>query len=73
MTTIKTGISSYGMSGKLFHAPFIEVHPGFELSAVVERHHNDSREKYPRSTLYRSVEEMVADKHLQLIIGLIYG
>ena len=65
---IKTGICSYGMSGKLFHAPFIQAHPGFTLSAVVERNNNDSRERYPGSKLYRSVEELCADKTLQLII-----
>ena len=41
---IRTGICSYGMSGKLFHAPFIDAHPGFELAAIVERHINDSKE-----------------------------
>lgn len=65
---IKTGICSYGMSGKLFHAPFLEAHPGFELSAIVERNNNDSRERYPHSTLCRSVEELCADKSLELIV-----
>lgn len=65
---ITTGICSFGMSGKLFHAPFIDAHPGFSLSAIVERHHNDSREKYPHSKLYRSVEELCSDKDLQLIV-----
>lgn len=67
-TIIKTGICSYGMSGKLFHAPFLEAHPGFELSAIVERNRDESRERYPHSTLYRSVEEMLQDESLQLII-----
>lgn len=67
-STIKTGICSYGMSGKLFHAPFIHAHPGFELSAIVERHKNDSRERYPNAKLYRSVEALCADKKLQLIV-----
>ena len=65
---IKTGICSYGMSGKLFHAPFIEAHPGYELSAIVERNNNDSRERYPNSKLYRSVEELCADRNIELII-----
>src|SRR5215510_3541353 len=65
---IKTGICSYGMSGKLFHAPFINVHPGFELTAIVERHRNDSKERYPHCKIYRSVEELCADKTIQLII-----
>ncbi len=65
---VSTGICSYGMSGKLFHAPFVEAHPGYELSAIVERNNNDSRERYPNAKLYRSVEELCADKELQLIV-----
>ncbi len=65
---VSTGICSYGMSGKLFHAPFIEAHPGYELTAIVERHNSDSKERYPHAKLYRSVEELCADKDLQLIV-----
>lgn len=65
---IKTGICSYGMSGKLFHAPFIQSHPGYELSAIVERHKEESRERYPDSRLYRSIDEMLADDALELIV-----
>jgi len=65
---VKTGICSYGLSGRVFHAPFINAHPGFELTAIVERHNNDTREKYPHSKLYRSVEELCANKDIQLII-----
>jgi scyllo-inositol 2-dehydrogenase (NADP+) len=68
MKKIRTGIASFGMSGKIFHAPFLEAHPGYELAAIVERHKNDSRESYPHTTLYRSVEEMLADDSLELII-----
>ena len=68
MSIIKTGICSYGMSGKLFHAPFIEAHPGYELTAIVERHHTDSKERYPNAKLYRSVDELCADNDLQLIV-----
>jgi scyllo-inositol 2-dehydrogenase (NADP+) len=68
MQQIKTGICSYGMSGKLFHAPFIENHPNFELSGIVERHKNDSRERYPNARIYRSFEELIADPSLELIV-----
>ena len=64
----KVGICSFGMSGKLFHAPFLEAHPGFELAAIVERNNNDSREHYPNSKLYRSVEELCGDSTLQMIV-----
>lgn len=52
----------------MFHAPFIHAHPGYELSAIVERNNNDSRERYPNSKLCRSVEELCADQELQLIV-----
>jgi predicted dehydrogenase len=65
---IKTGIASYGMSGKLFHAPFIQAHPYFELSAIVERHKEESRIKYPDAKLYRSFDELIADETLELIV-----
>jgi scyllo-inositol 2-dehydrogenase (NADP+) len=65
---IKTGICSYGMSGKLFHAPFIHNHPGYELTAIVERHNDDSRERYPNSKLYRSIDELIANDSIELII-----
>lgn len=67
-SVIKSGICSYGMSGKLFHAPFLEAHPGYELTAIVERHNHDSKERYPNAKLYRSVEELCADKDLELIV-----
>lgn len=68
MASIKTGICSFGMSGKLFHAPFIEAHPGFEFTAIVERSKNEVREKYPRVNVLRSVEELINDPAIELVI-----
>lgn len=68
MGAIKTGICSFGLSGKVFHAPFIQAHPGFELAGIVERHKNESQIKYPQTKLFRSVEELCAEKEIDLII-----
>ncbi|GAA3949480.1 oxidoreductase [Chitinophaga oryziterrae] len=65
---IKAGICSYGMSGSIFHAPFIHVHPGFSFSAVVERSKHTAQERYPDVKVYASVEEMLQDASLDLII-----
>lgn len=56
------------MSGKLFHAPFIDAHPGYALTAIVERHNNDSKERYPAAAIYRSVKELCANKDIELIV-----
>ncbi|MDO5104446.1 Gfo/Idh/MocA family oxidoreductase [Capnocytophaga sp.] len=65
---IRVGLASFGMSGRVFHAPFIANNPKFELTAIVERHRNDSREKYPQTKLYRSYNELFADKTIDLIV-----
>lgn len=59
---------AYGMSGRVFHAPFIDAHPGFELSAVVERHEKKMAERYPGIISYNQTEELLNDKEIELII-----
>lgn len=68
MQLVKAGLCAFGMSGKVFHAPFLKEHPGFFLSAVVERSKEESREKYPEATIYRSVEEMLQNAEVELVI-----
>lgn len=68
MEVIKTGIASFGMSGQVFHAPFIHTNPHFELSKIVERSKELSKDKYPYATIVRSVEEMLLDKDLELVV-----
>jgi predicted dehydrogenase len=67
-TPIKTGLMAYGMSGKVFHAPFISGHPGFELSAVVERHQKKAVERYPDIKSYNQTDGLLSDKDIELII-----
>ncbi len=65
---IKAGIMSYGMSGKIFHAPFLSLHKGFDLVAIVERSKNNAVADYPDIITYRSIEELLADERLELIV-----
>ena len=68
MKKLNVGLCAFGMSGKIFHAPFYQNHPGFELKAIVERTKNDSKQLYSNSTTYRSVEELLMDESLDLIV-----
>ena len=68
MKKIKTGVLSYGFSGKIFQCPFIDAHEAFELSAVVQRHGNSAKEDYPSITLYHTYEAMLDDDSIELII-----
>jgi scyllo-inositol 2-dehydrogenase (NADP+) len=59
---------AYGMSGRVFHAPFISLHPGFTLKAVVERHEKKAAADYPGIVSYDSTDELLNDSEIELII-----
>ena len=65
---IKTGLIGYGLGGKCFHAPFIATLPQYELTSVVERRTNESQERYPWVKVVRSVDELLSDDSLELIV-----
>lgn len=65
---IKTGVLSYGMSGTLFHCPFLSLHDGFELSGIVERTKKKANIDYPTIKSYDAVDEMLNDAELELIV-----
>lgn len=65
---IKTGVLAYGMSGKLFHVPFIVTNSKFELTAVTERSKKEVHKKYPEVKSYDTVHELIADKDIELVI-----
>ncbi|WP_374948919.1 Gfo/Idh/MocA family oxidoreductase [Mucilaginibacter sp.] len=65
---IVTGLMAYGMSGRIFHAPFISTNPGFTLKAVVERHTKKAAEIYPDIVSYDNVDELLNDGEIELII-----
>lgn len=68
MQLVKAGLCAFGMSGKVFHAPFLKEHPGFFMSAIVERSKDESKEKYPETTIFRSVEEMLENADIELVV-----
>jgi len=65
---IVSGILSYGMSGRVFHAPFLATSPDFRLKAVVERHEKKAAKRYPDIISYNSVEELLADDEIELVV-----
>lgn len=68
MKKYNVALCSFGMSGKVFHAPFIHIHPGFNFYAVLERSKNLANELYPEVKTFRSLEQMLADPEIDLVI-----
>ncbi|MEO6731525.1 MAG: Gfo/Idh/MocA family oxidoreductase [Ferruginibacter sp.] len=68
MPPIKTALLSFGMSGKVFHAPFLHVHPGFQLAGAWERSKKLIGDAYPGLTSYPSLETLLADDSIELVV-----
>src|SRR5690606_8707335 len=68
MHTIKTALLSYGKSGSVFHAPFIDLHPGFELTGSWERSKKLIQKDYPTDASYPSFESILNDASIELVI-----
>lgn len=58
---INVGIAAFGMSGKIFHAPFLNADKRFNLKKVFERTTNKAKEEYPSIQTVRSFEELLED------------
>jgi scyllo-inositol 2-dehydrogenase (NADP+) len=65
---IITGLMAYGMSGRIFHAPFLTTNPGFKFKAVVERHEKKAGLRYPDVLSYNSIDELLSDNEIELIV-----
>ncbi|MBF2707188.1 Gfo/Idh/MocA family oxidoreductase [Flavobacterium soyangense] len=68
MQKIKTVLLSYGMSGKVFHAPFLTIHPGFELLGSWERSKKLIQQDYPEVISYPTLESILQDKSINLVV-----
>jgi scyllo-inositol 2-dehydrogenase (NADP+) len=65
---LRVGLVGFGMAARVFHAPLISSVEGLELAAVVERHTDQAKQRYPHVTTYRTLEELLADASIQLVV-----
>ncbi|WP_392535504.1 Gfo/Idh/MocA family oxidoreductase [Nostoc sp. C117] len=68
MKTINTALCSYGLSGSVFHAPFINLHPGFKLRGSWERSKKLIQKDYPDAESYPSLEALLIDDRIDLVV-----
>lgn len=65
---INIALCSFGMSGLVFHAPFISAHPNFKLYGVLERTKNLAQKKYSTIKVFRTLEDLLADSNIDLVV-----
>jgi predicted dehydrogenase len=65
---IQTAIVGFGLSGRVFHAPFLHVHTGFRLKKVVERNAEKSKAIYPDIVVVKNHLDLLKDPELELVV-----
>jgi scyllo-inositol 2-dehydrogenase (NADP+) len=66
--TIRAGVIGFGLAGRIFHTAVIHATPGLELAAIVQRKGDEAAKAYPHVQIYRSIEELLADASIRLIV-----
>lgn len=67
-TPINVGLASYGMSGRVFHAPLLAANPQFKLSKVLERSSENSKTLYPEVEVVKDYNALLQDDSIELIV-----
>lgn len=65
---IKTALASFGMSGRIFHAPLLMACDKFKITSVVQRSSDLAKELLPDITIVRDFEGLLTDANIELII-----
>lgn len=65
---INTAVASYGMSGEIFHVPFLLFNPGFKITKVLERSKENSKSKLPDAQIVRNYQDILGDPNVELVI-----
>jgi predicted dehydrogenase len=67
-SAIQTGLIGFGFGGRTFHAPFLHATAGLQLAVIMQRRGDSAAAAYPESRIVRSVEELLADPQLRLVV-----
>lgn len=65
---INTGIIGFGLSGRVFHLPFLQLNPGFRIRKIVERNSDDSKTFYPEVDVVRNYTDLLTDPGIDLVV-----
>ncbi len=70
-SNIRTGIIGYGLSGRVFHAPFIDVVEGYELTKISTANPERialAKKRYPTTEIVPSGKEIIEDPDIDLVL-----
>jgi scyllo-inositol 2-dehydrogenase (NADP+) len=68
INSIKTAVTGFGFSGKVFQVPFLHASPKFEIMALLRRSADDTKQSYPEIKIARSFAEILNNQDIELVI-----
>lgn len=68
MKPVKTALTSFGGSSKVFHGPLLKANKHFEVVSILERSKSLSKELFPESKIVRNYAEILNDQEIELVV-----
>jgi predicted dehydrogenase len=65
---LNTALCSYGMSGKVFHAPLISAEPQLRLHTILQRSGDSALGDYPHAHIAKSFDDVLANPDIDLVV-----
>ncbi len=66
--TITSAIVGFGLSGRVFHAPFMHHSTQFDLTKIAQRTSDSAKAEYPNVESVNSLQEILDDKTIELVV-----
>jgi predicted dehydrogenase len=65
---LNVALCSYGMSGKVFHAPLITAEPQLHLHTILQRSSDSALADYPQAHVAKRFEEILANPDIHVVV-----
>lgn len=65
---LNVALCSYGMSGKVFHAPLITAESGLRLHTILQRSEPTALADYPQVNCVKTFDEILANPDIHLVV-----
>lgn len=65
---LNVALCSYGMSGKVFHAPLISADPELQLQCILQRNSESARDDYPQVSIVKHFEDILCNPDIDIVV-----
>ena len=65
---LNVALCSYGMSGKVFHAPLIAAEPQLHLHTILQRSNDSALADYPDIQIAKTFEDILANPEINIVV-----